>query len=194
MHNVPYRCPACSGCKQCQHGAKLGLASSLSIQEQQDIQSIIQFKEPVPSQPGHYISRLPLLPDYKHHMASNYDAVNQANIKLLQQLKKRDAGDAEEISKSYNELIKNKFIVPLEDLPQDQQDYIINNKIQHYIPNAVAYKGDSHSTKVRICWDATRRTGHGAPLNSQLMRGTSTYSMTKSLFFSAGESLPSPAI
>ena len=114
-------------------------------------------------------------------MTSNYDAVNQANIKLLQQLKKRDAGDAAEISKSYNELLKNKFIIPLDDLPQDQQNYILNNKIQHYIPNAVAYKGDSHSTKVRICWDA--RTGKGAPLNSQLMRRTSTYSMTKSLLF-----------
>jgi hypothetical protein len=59
----------------------------------------------------------------------------------------------------------------------------MNNPIQHYIPNAVACKGDSHSTKVRICWDATRRTGHGTPLNSQLLRGTSTYSMTKSLLF-----------
>ena len=64
-----------------------------------------------------------------------------------------------------------------------QQDYIRNNPIQLYIPNAVAYKGDSHSTKVRICWDATRKTGPGTPLNTQLMRGTSSYSMTKSLLF-----------
>ena len=181
MHDVPYRCPACSGCKQCQHGAKLGLASSLSIQEQQDIQSNIKFVEHDQSQPGYYISKLPLIKDYENHMQTNYEAVNQANIKLLQQLQKRGAGDAEEISKSYNELIKNKFIIPIEDLPQDQQNYIKTSKIKNYIPNAVAYKSDSHSTKVRICWDATRITGHGSPLNSHLMRGTSTYSMTKSL-------------
>ena len=129
MQNVPYRCPACSGCKQCPHGARLGLSSSLSFQEQQDIQSIINFKDPFPTQPGYYISRLPLLPDYQHHMFSNYDAVNEANIKLLQQLKKRDSGDAAEISRSYNELLENKFITPLEDLPQDQQSYILNNRI-----------------------------------------------------------------
>ena len=182
MHNVPYRCPACSGCKQCQHGAKLGLASSVSIQEQQDIQSIIHFENPDPPQPGFYISKLPLLPDYKNHVSSNYEGVDLANRKVLQQLQKHP-GDAEEVSKSYNELVKNKFIVPLKELPQAQQDYIRNNPIQLYIPNAVAYKGDSHSTKVRICWDATRKTGPGTPLNIQLMRGTSSYSMTKSLLF-----------
>jgi hypothetical protein len=100
-------------------------------------------------------------------MSSNYDRVNQANIKMLQQLKK-NPGDAEEVSKNYNKLIKNKFIIPLEELPQDQQDYIMNNPIQHYIPNAVAYKGDSPSTKVRICWDATRRTGPGTPSTHSL--------------------------
>ena len=52
-----------------------------------------------------------------------------------------------------------------------------------YIPNSVAYKSTSHSTKIRICWDATRKTGNGTPLNTQLMRGSSTYSMTKSLLF-----------
>ena len=89
MQNVQYRCPACSGCKQCQHGAKLGLASSLSIQEQQDIQSIIHFQQPDrKGEPGYYISKLPLLPDYQSQIQSNYDEINDANIKLLQQLKK----------------------------------------------------------------------------------------------------------
>jgi hypothetical protein len=122
-------------------------------------------------------------------MHSNYEAVDQANVKLLQQLRKKGAGDAEEISKSYNELIKNKFIIPLEDLPKEQYDHISKSKVRNYIPNAVAYKSDSHSTKVRICWDATRLTGKGSPLNSQLMRGTSTYSMTKSLLMFDGENL-----
>ena len=96
MHNVPYRCPACSGCKQFQDGAKLGLASSVSIQEQQDIQSIIHFEEPDPPQPCFYISKLPLLPDYKNHVSSNYDGVDLANMKMLQQLQ-TNPGDAEEV-------------------------------------------------------------------------------------------------
>ena len=182
MHNVPYRCPACSGFKQCQHGAKLGLASPASIQEQQDIQSMIQFINPDPPQPGYYSSKLPLLPDYKNYISSNYHRADLANKKMLRQLQKHPE-DAEEISNSYNELIKKKFIITLKEFPQDQQDYIRNNPSMLFIHNAVAYKSNSHSTKVRICWDATRMTGNGNPLNTQLMRGTSSYSMTKSLLF-----------
>ena len=50
-----------------------------------------------------------------------------------------------------------------------------------FIPNSVAYKSSSHSTKIRICWDASRKTGPGVPLNAQLMRGAAAYSMTKTL-------------
>ena len=107
MHEVPYRCPACSGCKQCQHGAKLGLASSLSIQEQQDIQSNIQFIEHDHTKTGYYMSKLPLVENHENSMEPNYEAADQANRKLLQQLRKKGAGDAEEISKSYNELVKH---------------------------------------------------------------------------------------
>ena len=173
MHNVPYRCPECSACKQYQHGTKLGLASPASIQEQQDIQSLIQFIKHDPSQPGHYSSRLPLLPDYKNCISSNFRGADLANQKMLQQLQKKTQ-EAQDISNSYNDLLKNKFIVPLRDLPQDQQDHITNNPIMLYIPNSVAYKSTSHSTKIRICWDATRKTGDGTPLNTQLMHGSST--------------------
>ena len=165
MHNVPYRCPACSGCKQCQHGAKLGLASPASIQEQQDIQSMIKYIKHDPSQPGHYSSKLPLLPDYRNFISSNFQGADLANQKMLQQLEKNPA-DAQEISDSYNELLKNKFIIPLQDLPQDQRNHITNSPIMLYIPNSVAYKSTSHSTKIRICWDATRKTGNGTPLNT----------------------------
>ena len=54
-------------------------------------------------------------------MSSNYDGVNLAKIKCSSNCKK-NPGDAEGVSKSYNELIKNKFIVPFEELPQDQHD------------------------------------------------------------------------
>ena len=181
LHEVQYRCPACSGCKQCQHGAKLGLASSVSIQEQQDIESNIEFKKHDHSELGYYISKLPLIKNHENSMHTNYESVNQANIKLLEQLRKKNNGDAEDIAQSYNDLVKHRFIIPIKELPKEQQDYINKSQVKNYIPNAVAYKSDSHSTKIRICWDGTRVTGKGSTLNSQLMRGLSTYSMTKSL-------------
>ena len=126
MRNIPYRCPACSGCKQCQHGAKLGLASPLSIQEQQDIHSNITF---INSKPGHYISKLPLLPDYHQYIFTNCDEVDEANKKLLQQLQKRPPEETTEISRSYNELIDNKFIIPLDELPKIQRSYMTTNTL-----------------------------------------------------------------
>ena len=134
---------------------------------------MIQFTNPDQSQPGYYSSKLPLFPDYQNYIFSNYEGANLANQKMLQQLQKTPA-DAQAISDSYNELIQNKFIIPLQDLPLDQQDHINNNPIRLFIPNSVAYKSTSHSTAIRICWDATRKTGSGTPLNTQLMRGTST--------------------
>ena len=125
--------------------------------------------------------RLPLRDNYDQVIYSNKDGVDLANQKMLKQLKHRPPHETEEISNSYKDLMKNGFIAPLNALPDDIQAYIHNNSIQHFIPNTMAYKDSSHSTKVRICWDATRRTGQGAALNSQLLRGISTYSMTKSL-------------
>ena len=87
---------------------------------------MIQFTNPDQSQPGYYSSKLPLFPDYQNYIFSNYEGANLANQKMLQQLQKTPA-DAQAISNSYNELLKNKFIIPLQDLPPDQQAFINNN-------------------------------------------------------------------
>ena len=181
MHDAPYKCPACTGCKKCLQGSKQARTSPLAMQEQHEITSSIKFIEPTTTQPGHYICRLPLRDNYDQGIYSNQEGADLANQKLLKQLKKRPPHETQEISNSYEDLIKNGFITPLKNLPEDIQESIRNNSIQHFIPNTMAYKDSSHSTKVRICWDATRRTGQGAALNSQLLRGISTYSMTKSL-------------
>ena len=118
--------------------------------------------------------KLPLRDNYGQGIYSNQEGADLANQKLLKQLQKRPINETEEISTSYNDLLKNCFISPLKDLPEDVQASICKKNIQHFIPNTIAYKDSSHSTKVRICWDATRRTGPGAALNSQLLRGVST--------------------
>ena len=88
------------------------------------------------------MSKLPLIKDHENSMHHNYETVNQANIKLLEQLKKKNEGDAEDIAKSYNDLVKNRFIIPLKELPKEQQDHINKSKVRNYIPNAVAYKSE----------------------------------------------------
>ena len=43
-------------------------------------------------------------------------------------------GSQPDISDSYNDLLKNRLIIPLQDLPQDQRDHITNSPIMLYIP------------------------------------------------------------
>ena len=181
MHDAPYKCPACTGCKKCLQGANPTKASPLALEEQFEITSSIKFIKPTATQPGHYMCKLPLRANYKQEIRSNQEGADLANQKMLKQLQKRPFNETEEISTSYNDLIKNGFIAPLKGLPEEVQASICKKNIQHFIPNTIAYKDSSHSTKVRICWDATRRTGPGAALNCQLLKGVSTYSMTKSL-------------
>ena len=84
------------------------------------------------------------------------------------------------IQDSFLDLLARGFIVPVNDLPQDCRESL-QTKTKVYIPTSVAYKSSSHSTKVRICWDLSRKTGIGIPLNAQLLRGAANYSMTETL-------------
>ena len=124
MHDAPYKCPACTGCKKCLQGTNPIKASPLALEEQSEIVSGIKFVKPTESQPGHYISKLPLRANYGQEICSNKEGADLANKKLLQQLQKRPPQETEEISNSYNELIKNGFIAPLNNLSEDLQTSI----------------------------------------------------------------------
>ena len=57
----------------------------------------------------------------------------------------------------------------------------LNGDFKHFIPNSIAYKETSASTKCRICWDSSRSSKESSSLNSILLKGTSEYSVVKML-------------
>ena len=174
-----FRCPACLGCKTCRMVRKLKCVSLNELSEQFHLRSIIKFiPGPVEGQ-GYYESPLPLLPDYKNNIESNFEQANTANIKLIESLQKTPQ-DLKAVQESYDDLVKRGFITELCNLPISEQESI-GDKVNIFIPNTVAYKSQSHSTKVRICWDLSRKTGGCPPLNAQLMRGSAVFSMTRTL-------------
>ena len=179
LQEVQFRCPECLGCVQCKEGQKLGLMSPIAIQEQQALTELVRFVPGKQNSPGHYISKLPLYKDHKSYILDNFDGASESNKKLLISLQKKQ-DDIEAIKKCYDDLIERGFVVALKNLSEEQQKNI-KNKTMLFIPNSVAYKSSSHSTKIRICWDASRKTGAGVPLNAQLMRGAAVYSMTRTL-------------
>ena len=119
MHDAPYKCPACTGCKKCLQGTNPIKTSPQALEEQSEIASGIKFIKSTATQPGHYISKLPLRANYGQEICSNQEGADLANRKLLLQLQRRPFKETEEISNSYNELIKNGFIAPLKSLPKD---------------------------------------------------------------------------
>jgi hypothetical protein len=177
-HNV-FRCPACAGCANCKIASKLGIISARALEEQQEIRENLQFITEKKGGRGYYQSRLPLKQDYASHTVGNYDQANDANLRMLRSLE-NSPSDTKAIQDSFSDLLARGFIVPISDLPKECRESI-QAKVNVYIPTSVAYKSSSHSTKVRVCWDLSRKTGMGTPLNAQLLKGAANYSMTETL-------------
>ena len=92
----------------------------------------------------------------------------------------RRYGECEEKLRWFNQ--KRGFIINIKDLPEDEQVAIKETKPNIYIPNSIAWKQKSHSTKVKICWDSSWKSAKEAPpINGLLQTGSATYSMVKTL-------------
>ena len=61
----------------------------------------------------------------------------------------------ENVWNSFNDLFEKEFVVRLEDHPQDERLAITSQEQKIFIPNSIFWKEKSHSTKVRVCWDAS---------------------------------------
>ena len=164
-----FRCPACAGCTTCKTARKFNCVSLNELSEQIYMRDLIRFFPGQLGNPGYYESELPLLKDYSDHIENNFDQADMANKKLIESLSK-SPDDLISVQESYNDLVKRGFITELVDLPKDEQLHIAAN-VRVYIPNSVAWKSQSHSTKVRICWDLSRKTGKSPPLNASVDEG-----------------------
>ena len=85
-----------------------------------------------------------------------------------------------QVQEEMENLQKAGFIARLEDLPEETQKRL-NEDVKHYIPNSIAYKETSASTKCRICWGSSRCSKESSSLNSILMKGTPESSVVKML-------------
>ena len=66
----------------------------------------------------------------------------------------KDPSALEGVRKEMDKLISLGFIKKLKDLPKEVQEEI-NADVNHYIPNTIAFKETSASTKIRICWESS---------------------------------------
>ena len=179
-HLTDFRCPACTGCKACKTGQRYGYESPAAMLEQHHVKELLTFEKHDMAHPdvGHYQSELPLVEDWQSHIASsNFDEADAANKKLCHSLKDKH-NSKEAIKQSFQDFITRDFIIERDQMPADIKNNILSSPVQYFIPQSIAYKDTSHSTKVRVCWDSTR-TRKGSSLNSLLMTGSTSYSMTR---------------
>ena len=143
------------------------------------MEELVKFTPGRDGEPGHFMSALPIKPYNIGTIRDNKETADMHNRSLVTKLWKNPSA-LEGVRKEMDKLISLGFIKKLKDLPKEVQEEI-NTDMKHYIPNTIAYKETSASTKVRICWDSSRTSKQSASLNSVLLKGAAEYSVVKML-------------
>ena len=152
------------------------------LQEQLLFNELVTFEEDQVTGKGHFQSPLPLRGDAPERLGNNFQEANKANINMLRKLHKNN-DDLLAVKQEFESLLSQKFIIPFHDLPLNVQEEIEGGGPQVFIPNSIAWKEKSHSTKTRLCFDASRQSPGCSALNSLLLKGSSNYNIVKTLVF-----------
>ena len=160
-NNKCISCSNCSICKRLETDIKL---QSITNQEEYHIRNSLLFDE----DKGRFIAKLPFIKNPYTHLIGNYNEVCKRFRRTLKTIRKQDI---EPLQKSFQKLVDLNFIIPFDDLSQEDKDLINSKPVQYYIPWSVAYKLTSLSTPVRTCSDASAKTKSGFSLNDCLAKG-----------------------
>ena len=171
------QCDKCAKCRTCKNIKKINASSYNDFVEQKAMEQVVEFVEGRNGEPGYFISPLPLKPFNVNSVKGNRVTADEQNKRMLKKLQ-NDPVALKQIKEEMESLQKVGFIARLEDLPEETQK-CLNGDFKHFIPNSIAYKETSASTKCRICWDSSRSSKESSSLNSILLKGTSEYSVVK---------------
>ena len=151
---VQYKCDTCMKCETCKISPK---TRAISIQESREQESIensvtldlenrkVSVTYPWSKNPVEFLSK-------KHRTNNNY---RQAKNVYDSQCKKAEVLK-EGMRKTHAELVSKGFMTRLSEIPQDEQDYIVNADFNHYLPWTIVAKEDSLSTPIRMVVDPTQ--------------------------------------
>ena len=167
------QCNSCQNCKICKNMRTVNASSYNAYREQLAMEDLVKFTPPGKDENGSFSSLLPLKPYNIGSIRDNQESADKYNLALVNKLQK-DPQAKDDVKNEWKKLVSLGFLVKLEDLSKEVQDEI-NSNTRHFIPNTIAYKESSASTKTRICWDSSRSSKQSASLNSILMKGAAEY-------------------
>ena len=157
----------------------INASSYNAYREQLAMEDLVKHTPGEDGKNGFFTSLLPIKPYNIGSIRDNQESADKYNLALVNKLQK-DPQAKNDVKNEWEKLLSLGFMAKLEDLPKKVQDEI-NSNTRHFIPNTIAYKETSASTKTRICWDSSRSSKQSASLNSILMKGAAEYSVIKML-------------
>ena len=169
--SIDYRCPSCRSCSNCKNAPT---TERLSMREEAEDQAMrdavkIDFKKKKVE------CTLPLRGKPEEFLTNNREIA----LKVLDSQCKKVQDDEEAraaVIKSFYKLFDGGYAKRLEELTDEQQELILSQPVQHYLPWRVVYK-QSISTPCRTVMDASSKTplkqnGQGGRcLNDLTMKG-----------------------
>jgi len=160
-----FRCDVCSNCTTCRMSARL---KTKSLQESFE-QEVIEKSVTLDSDLDRVRVSLPFIRDPVEYLTNKHkgpDNKRQAISVYRTQCRKSEIVK-EQLRKTHKELVDQKFMVKMTDLPPEKQTLIQNAEFRHFYLWRAVFKESSASTPVRLVVDPTA-TG----LNCILAKGT----------------------
>ena len=157
----------------------INASSYNAYREQLAMEDLVKLTPGEDGKNGFFTSLLPIKPYNIGSIRDNQESADKYNLALVNKLQK-DPQAKNDVKNEWEKLVSLGFLAKLEDLSKEVQDEI-NSNTRHFIPNTIAYKESSASTKTRICWETSRSSKQSASLNSILMKGAAEYSVIKML-------------
>ena len=173
---MEYRCIKCRNCGKCKQGEEIERQSLVEEAEQNLIESCLTF-DPIKKV---VTARLPFIVDPRTKLTDNSNIAKKALERQLAKVKKNPERK-ESVIKAHNKLLLNGHVIPLSELPEDQQKDAMSGG--YFIPWNTFDRGESLSTPVRIVFDGSSKTPGGLSLNDCLAKGSNTLSKLLHLMF-----------
>ena len=165
------RGPCCIDCRKCRQSLSLTENSIKAFQEDASFEGCVT----IDPDTNKLIARLPLPENYRDLLCSNQMNVDNRLRKEMKKLSPNPLSQ-EDVRAEIKKYLERGYIKPLEDLTQIERETYEKEAMKHWIANSIAYKGNSVSTKARICSDGSMLT-NGTCLNKLLPVGSLNYNL-----------------
>ena len=153
MVHIEYRCPKCRKYQDCREAHKTEII--LLKEEAED--ALIRDSVTLDYENQRFICKLPLRGKPEDFLTTN---MKDANKVLERQVNfyHGEENTRAMIVRAMKKLFGNNHVILLKDLPIEQQNLILNQPVQYFIPWRVVFKASSISTPGRPVFDCSART------------------------------------